>query len=151
MKHEVLWLSREEFWAVIDDCRQITSDTHAFAERLPAILLPWDFPKLGAFHNLLWYDIGVFHQGELWDIVRQQEPLLGSQNAWECFGGWLISKGQVFHEAVLQQPLIVLSQMPSWGEIDDGESIIFAAQEACLRKTDRKYDLHEMLGDFTLD
>jgi hypothetical protein len=148
MKREVPWLSRDEFWVVIEDCRGHTADTSSFAERLPEQLVPWDFPRLGAFHNTMWYDVGVFQRGELWDVVREREPLLGSQNAWECYGGWLIAQGREFHEAVLRQPRLALSRLPSWEEIDDGESIIFAAQEACFRKTDRNYDLYDILGDF---
>lgn len=103
---------------------------------------------MAAFHNTMWHDVGVFHRGELRDVVYQREPLLGSHDAWECYGGWLIAQGRDFQEAVIREPRTSLSRIPSWEEIDDGESIIFAAQEACLRQTEREYDLYDVLGDF---
>lgn len=148
MKREVPWLSRDEFWATIEECRRELADTRSFPERLPAHLADWEFTQLAAFHNTMWYDVGVFHRGALWELLCGQEPLLGSQNAWECYGGWLIAQGRAFHEAVMRDPTLALSRLPTWEEIDDGELVIFAAQEACLRKTGRQHDLYEVLGDF---
>jgi hypothetical protein len=148
MGREVPWLSRDEFWSVVEGSRQGSTDTASFAERLLAQLTDWEFNRLAAFHNTMWYDVGVFHGGALWDLVYQQEPLLGSQNAWECFGSWLIAQGRAFHEAVMRQQALALDRLPSWEEIDGGESVIFAAQEACLRKTERRYDLYDVLGNF---
>lgn len=148
MGRSVPWLARDEFWSAIEECRQGSVDCKSFAERLAAHLTGWEFTRLAAFHNTMWYDVGVFHRGTLWDLLYQQEPLLGSQNAWECYGGWLIAQGRAFHEAVMRDPTLALARLPTWEEIDAGEAIIFAAQEACYRKTGRQYDLYDVLGDF---
>lgn len=151
MAREVMWLQRDEFWETIEVCRQSTPSCESFADALPTHLQHWDFPKLGAFHNTMWYDVRVFHRGELWDVMYRYEEMLGNQNAWECYGGWLISQGREFFEAVMANPQLALSRIPTWEEIDAGERIIFAAVEACLRKTDREYGLDDMLGDFQPD
>lgn len=151
MGREVPWLLRDDFWTVVEECRRVSADSLAFAEQLPARLADWDFTQLAAFHNTMWYDVGVFHSGALWDVLYQHEPLLGCQNAWECYGGWLIAQGREFHEVILRNPPLALSRVPSWEEIDAGESIIFAAQEACYRKTNGQYDLYDVLGDFLPD
>ncbi|HTU22905.1 MAG TPA: DUF4240 domain-containing protein [Gemmataceae bacterium] len=148
MARSVPWLSRDEFWSAIEECRQISLDCESFAERLVAHLSSWGFAKLAAFHNTMWYDVSVFHRGTLWNLVYQQEPLLGSQNAWECYGGWLIAQGREYHESVMRDPALALTRLPTWQEIDAGETVIFSAQEACLRKTGRRYNLYDVIGDF---
>jgi len=50
-----------------------------------------DYARMAAFHNTLWYDVGVFHRGRLWDIMCEIDETLGSQNSWERYGGWLVA------------------------------------------------------------
>jgi hypothetical protein len=45
MAREVPWLSRDEFWSAIEECRQGSADTGSFAERLPAHLAGWEFTR----------------------------------------------------------------------------------------------------------
>jgi hypothetical protein len=148
MATAIPWLSRDEFWSVIEECRKKSHDVASFADWLVSFLTPWDFQRLGGFYNTMWYDIRVFHRGQLWDVMLGVDELLGTQNAWECYGGWLIVQGRAFHEAVMSDPSLALSCLPTWDELEHGESIIFAAQAACLRKTNQREDLFDVLGDF---
>jgi hypothetical protein len=73
---EAPFLPRDEFWAVVEDCRRRSIDSRPFAETLSPTRAGWDFPKIAAFHNTLWYDIGVFHKGRL---VRSQSSGFGGE------------------------------------------------------------------------
>jgi len=144
------FLPVEEFWSVVEACRCRSIDTASFAEGLAFALITWDYHQLAAFHNTMWYDVGVYHATELRGILLEQEDYdwLSSQNAWESYGGWLIGQGRKFHEKVMHKPQVALTRLPSDVEIDAGERVIFAAEEACLRKTERKYGLDDMVEDF---
>lgn len=144
---DVPFLPRDEFWAVVEDCRRRSADSVAFGEVVTATLAGWDFRRMAAFHNTLWYDVGVFHRGRLWDVMCAIDETLGSQNSWERYGGWLVAQGREFHEAVMRDPELARTRLPDEAALSD-EGIIFAAQEACLRKTDRKHDLYDVLGDY---
>jgi hypothetical protein len=107
---------RQEFWKYIEQCRTASHSMKEFAQQLESLLDTWEFPALAAFHRIMWSDIGVYHDegnGELSELMSQQVEYLDSDDAWEWYGGWLIAQGQEFFEAVLRDPQVALTRLPS--------------------------------------
>jgi hypothetical protein len=144
---------RQEFWKYIEQCRTASHSMKEFAQQLESLLDTWEFPALAAFHRIMWSDIGVYHDegnGELSELMSQQVEYLDSDDAWEWYGGWLIAQGQEFFEAVLRDPQVALTRLPSPEDVREGESVIFAAQRVCLKKTDNQRSLYDLFG-YNLD
>jgi hypothetical protein len=139
-------MSQDEFWTHIEQCRQHADSMPAFNRRLEAILDAWELPKLAAFHKVMWRDIGVYNGDALWAVI---EPLtgIGGDDTWECYGGWLIAQGRKFYEAVMRDPKQAAARVPSLDDIFEGESVIFAAQRVCGKKTGGKWGLYDLFGD----
>jgi hypothetical protein len=79
--------------------------------------------------------------------MREIDETLGGQNSWERYGGWLVAQGRDFFEAVMRDPELARTRLPSEDALTD-EGIIFASQMACYVRTDGKYDLFDMIGDY---
>jgi hypothetical protein len=140
-------MTRDEFWTYIEQCRQHSDNMPAFNRLLEAMLDTWEMPKIAAFHKVMWYDIGVSHDGgELWDIMYQAADYLGSADTWECYGGWLIAQGREFYEAVMRNPQVALTRVPPAEDVWEGESLIFVAQHVCAKKTGGKWGLYDLFG-----
>lgn len=94
--------------------------------------------------DAMWDDIGVYNDDALWAVI---EPLtgIGGEDSWECYGGWLISQGRKFYEAVIRDPEFGATCIPPKDDIFEGESVIFVTQRVCLKKTD-KWSLYELFG-----
>jgi hypothetical protein len=141
-------MSRDEFWSYIEDCRQHSDGMAAFNSALEAMLHPWELPRLAAFHKVMWFDIGVYHDdGNLWDLMSEAADYLGSDNSWDSYGGWLIAQGRHFHEAVMRDAQVALTRIPSPEDVWEGESVIFVAQRICGQKTEGKWSLYDLFGD----
>ncbi len=141
-------MSRDEFWSYIEQCRQHSDGMPAFNRLLELMLDQWALPKVAAFHTVMWFDIGVYHDGgELWDLMYEVTDYLGSDNSWDSYGGWLITQGRAFHEAVMGDPRVALTRIPPPEDVWEGETVIFVAQRVCLKKTDNKWGLHDLFGD----
>src|ERR1043165_9715252 len=141
-------MSRDEFWMYIEQCRQHSSTMQAFNRVLEEMLDHWELPKLAAFHKVMWDDLGVYNNKELWNIV---EPLTGiaGDDSWERYGGGLSAQGREFYEAVMQDPKVAATRIPPKDDIFEGESVIFLAQVVCVKKTE-KWNLHDLFG-YNLD
>jgi hypothetical protein len=139
-------MSPNEFWECIEQCRQQSDSMRTFNLVLEATLDTWELPKLAAFHKIMWCDIGVNNDDDLWEIV---EPLtgIGGDDTWECYGGWLIAQGRQFHEEVMRNPKAAATRIPPLDDIYEGESVIFAAQRVCRKKTGDKWSLYDLFGD----
>ena len=143
-------MSRDEFWSHIERCRQHSDGMPAFNRLLDALLDHWPLAKLAAFHKVMWHDVGVYHDEgdrELWGLMSGAADYLGSDNAWDCYGGWLIAQGREFAEAVLRDPEVALARVPPLEGVREGESVIFAAQRACGRRTGGRWGLYDLFGD----
>jgi hypothetical protein len=144
----MLSMSRDEFWSHIEECRQHSDGISSFNRLLEATLDTWPLPKLAAFHKVMWFDLGVYHDdGELWSLMYPAVKYLGSDNSWDNYGGWLIAQGREFFEAVMHDPNIALTRIPSFDEVHEGESVIFVAQRVCSKKTERNWGLYDLFGD----
>lgn len=119
----------------------------AFNQVLEALLDGWELPQLAAFHKVMWLDIGVYHEEELWKIMYRAADYLGSDNSWDSYGGWLIAQGEAFYEAVMRDPQVALTRVPRPEDVREGESVIFAAQRICFKQTDGKWGLYDLFGD----
>jgi hypothetical protein len=140
-------MSRDEFWAYIEQCRQHSDGMPAFNRLLEATLDHWGLPKVAAFHKVMWFDIGVCHEGALWGLMYEAADYLGSDNSWEGYGGWLIAQGRQFHEAVMREPRVALTRVPPPEDVWEGETVIFVGQRVCSKKTDNKWGLYDLFGD----
>jgi hypothetical protein len=65
----MLSMSRDEFWSLIDACRRQSADIQTFNRVLEAMLDGWDLPRLAAFHKVMWHDIGVYNEDEVWEVL----------------------------------------------------------------------------------
>src|SRR5262249_47850920 len=143
-------MSRDEFWMYIEQCRAQAVGMPEFNRLLEAMLDAWDLPKLAAFHKVMWFDVGVYHdegERELWDLMYRAADYLGSDNSWDSYGGWLIAQGREFYEAVMRDPRVALTRVPQPDDVWEGETVIFVAQRVCLKKTDNKWGLQDLFGD----
>jgi uncharacterized protein DUF4240 len=138
-------MSRDEFWSYIEQCRQHSDGMPAFTALLEKMLDAWELPKLAAFHKVMWSDVGVYHGEDLWDVVAPLIRISGD-DSWECYGGWLIAQGRMFHEAVLRDSQVAATRVPARKDIYEGESVIFMAQRVCAKKTDGKWGLYDLFG-----
>lgn len=83
-------MTRDEFWAHIEQCRTPPCDMPEFNRRLESMLDAWELPKLAAFHRVMWEDVGVWHdegEGELRSAMSPTASYLRSDDAWDCYGG----------------------------------------------------------------
>src|SRR5262245_48482544 len=136
------WLRVDEFWDVVEACRRGSTGLTSFDEALVSHLVGWDFPRIAGFHNTLWYDVGVFHDTELWAVMREGcYSFAFGQNSWERYGGWLVAQGREFHEAVMADPWVAKTRLPDAEELASGEFVIFVAYKAASRKTKEEYEL----------
>ena len=142
----MLSMSRDEFWMHIEQCRQHSDGMAAFNALLEAMLGAWGLPKLAAFHKVMWVDIGVYNDDDLWAVI---EPLtgIGGGDLWECYGGWLIAQGRAFYEAVMRDRQLAVTRVPTQQDIWEGQSVIFVAQRVCFKKTADKWGLYDLFGD----
>jgi hypothetical protein len=139
-------MSEDEFWTYVGQCRQHSDSMKAFNRLLEAMLDTWELPKLAAFHKVMWDDIGVYNDDDLWAVVESLTGI-GGDDTWECYGGWLIAQGRTFYEAVMRNPKVAATRVPPMDDIFQGESVIFVAQRVCGKKTDGKWGLYDLFGD----
>jgi Protein of unknown function (DUF4240) len=139
-------MTRDEFWAVVEQCRARAADMREFNRRLEAALDDWELPKLAAFHKAMWFDVGVYHEDEFREVVQRAADYLQSDNSWDSYGGWLIAQGREFHEAALRDPRLALARLPPPDDVWEGESVIFVAQRVCFRRTGQMWSLYDLFG-----
>jgi hypothetical protein len=129
-------MNRDEFWNVIESCRDSSTDMVAFNQVLEGELRTWDLERLWSFHSRMWITVNEINEpgSELGEWIYKSLNWDMGGDSGECLAGWVIAQGEAFVRRLLQQPR-VLTALPQDDEILQGESVIFAAQRVCLEWT----------------
>jgi len=53
-------------------------------------------------------------------LLNRGGEFLDSDDAWDCYGGWLIAQGRSFHEAVMREFRVALTRIPAPDDVWEG-------------------------------
>ena len=93
-------MTRDEYWKLIDDAREGTSDAYVTAKRLKGLLLLLTPDEIYAF---LEHQARLMEQSYTWELWGAAYVINGgcSDDGFDYFRGWLLAQGaQVFDRAV---------------------------------------------------
>jgi hypothetical protein len=136
-------MTLDKFWDIIESCRAATGrDMAAFNREIASRLSAWELDELASFYWILWGDVGLYNDHELWHIVDPDREIISGEDSWEAYGGWLVAQGREYHDAVQRDPQEATRRLPTPDDIDRGEDFIFApgwlsrvGRESCCSTT----------------
>ena len=129
-----------EFWTLIEV-------THGAYEALLEALARLPTEEIIAFDDHVWHFSNVSYRGDLWCVAY---VAMGgcSDDGFDYFRGWLITKGEIVFKATLQDPdslvdVLAALKERNVGAIPQDEDILGGAAKAYQKKTGKKdyYDL----------
>jgi hypothetical protein len=122
----------DQFWAIIEASRQVSTTHEEQALALQRLLEPLPLAEIVAFQEHFWDQMGESDRSDLWDVAHTINGFC-SDDGFLYFQAWLIGQGREYFEAALQQPECAADRAKR-GEISR-ELLMYAAGEVYEAKT----------------
>ncbi len=129
-------MTKDEFWNLIEKSKELVGDGNCYEqakivqslleECSPADIICFDAiydeMRLESYDQQLWAAAYIINGG-------------CSDDGFEYFRGWLISRGREVFEKALQNPGSLVSQIPRSDEVVECEDMLYVARKAYEKKT----------------
>jgi hypothetical protein len=123
----------DDFWNLIEESRQGTTDCESQADRLASLLAQRAPGEIEAFDRILGERRLEAYRRDLWGVAFLVNGGC-SDDGFEYFRCWLVSRGRQFFQACLASPTHVGTGIEP-GEEAECEAILYAANHAYRRVT----------------
>ena len=144
-------LDVDAFWALIDHSAAFEADTDAQAEDLRASLLKLTPDQIADFERLFHQTMRDSYSWDLWGAAYVANGG-ASDDGFEYFRCWLISKGRRVFEKVSADPDSLADLLaPSAGGDLEFEEFAYVAREAWTAKTGRDWNDMPLVADMAYD
>jgi hypothetical protein len=144
-------LGEDDFWALIDHSAAFEADTVAQAEDLRASLLKLTPEQIADFERLFHQKMQDSYSWDLWGAAYVANGG-ASDDGFEYFRCWLISKGRRVFEMVLADPDSLADMLaPNAGGDLEFEEFAYVAREAWTAKTGRDWNDMPVVAEMAYD
>ncbi|NQT17719.1 MAG: DUF4240 domain-containing protein [Planctomycetes bacterium] len=137
----VVKMPHDEFWEVIQSCREQSADMPSFNRVLEQTLHAFDRDRLVAFHNTLWIHVAIVNNNEtLSDTLIDHFDLGLGGDFGDCYGGWVVAQGRDLFHWLMLHPTEAHTCFPGRDDVFEGESVSWSASRVWYERTEELLD-----------